>query len=90
MVNLERLMDAFTMIVLACVSGEPQCIVTRVNETGFTSAEACEARIDEIAHAMTKEFGQKAGFKGRAVTYDVSCLNRQQLARTLGIVEADT
>ena len=81
-------MDAFTMIVLACVSGEPHCTTTRVNEPDFTSVAACEARIDEVTRAMTKTFGQRTEFKGREVTYDVSCMNREQLLHKLGVAEA--
>jgi hypothetical protein len=82
-------MDAFTMIILACVAGEPKCTSTRVAEVQFTSAEACEARIDAIATAMTRELGQRPEFKGRAVTYDVSCMDRKQLLQTFGIADLD-
>jgi hypothetical protein len=82
-------MDAFTMVVLACVSGEPHCTTTRVNEPDFTSVAACEARIDEVTRSMTKAFAQRGDFKGRAVTYDVSCMDRQQLLHKLGVAEAN-
>ena len=39
---------------------------------------------------MTLEFGKRPGFKGREVTYDVSCMNRTQLAQKLGIVTSET
>lgn len=81
-------MDAFTMIVLACVSGEPSCTTTRVNEPAFTSVAACEARIDDVTRSMTRSLAQRTDFKGRHVTYDVSCMNREQLLHKLGVAEA--
>ncbi|TCR70377.1 hypothetical protein EV560_101784 [Bosea sp. BK604] len=81
-------MDAFTMVVLACVSGQPTCTTTRVNETSFTTFEACEERIDDVTRKMTKQLGQQLELKGREVTYDVSCMNRQQLREKFGIVDA--
>lgn len=83
-------MDAFTMVIVACVSGEPNCITSRINETHFTTAQACEARIEDVTRGMTLDFGKKPGFKGREVTYDVSCMNRTQLAQKLGVVTSDT
>lgn len=80
-------MDAFTMIILACVSGEPNCTTARVADAQFTSIEACEARVDAITASMTKELGQKLELKGRAVTYDVSCMSRQQLQDNFGIAD---
>lgn len=82
-------MDAFTMVILACVAGEPKCTSARVADVGFTSIEACEARIDGITDTMTREFGRKPEFKGRAVTYDVSCMSRKELLQTLGIADLD-
>jgi hypothetical protein len=81
-------MDAFTMIVLACVAGEPKCLTSRVNEPGFTSAAACEARIDDVTRDMTKVLAQRPDLKGRQVTYDVSCMSREQLQAKLGVTEA--
>lgn len=81
-------MDAFTMVVLACISGQPTCTTARISENSFTTAEACEARIDAITRGMTKEFAQRTELKGREVTYDVSCMSRQQLRDKLGIVDA--
>lgn len=78
-------MDAFTMIILACVAGEPTCTSARVSDTQFTSIEACEARIDAIATEMTRKLGQRPELKGRAVTYDVSCMDRTQLLQRFGI-----
>lgn len=83
-------MDAFTMVIVACISGEPTCTSAQVSEQAFTTVEACEARIDDVTRSMTKEFGQRADFKGRAVTYDVSCMDRVQLRQKLGIVQSDT
>ena len=83
-------MDAFTMVILACVAGEPTCSSAHVSETGYTSAEACEARIDEVTREMTKTLGKRPELKGRAVTYDVSCMNRAQLAQKFGITQSDT
>lgn len=82
-------MDAFTMVIVACISGEPHCSTSRVNEAEFTTAQACEARIDGVTRGMTLDLG-KQGFRGREVTYDVSCLNRTQLAQKLGVVSSDT
>lgn len=78
------------MVIMACVAGEPNCTSARVSEMNFTSAEACEARIDEVLGSMTKEFGKRAEFKGRQVSYDVSCMNREQLRQKLGVVQSDT
>lgn len=78
-------MDAFTMIILACVAGEPTCTSARVSDTQFTSIEACEARIDAIATEMTRKLGQRPELKGRAVTYDVSFMDRTQLLQRFGI-----
>ncbi|WP_420103049.1 hypothetical protein [Bosea sp. (in: a-proteobacteria)] len=82
-------MDAFTMVIVACISGEPHCTTSRVNEAAFITAQACEARIDAITRDMTLELG-KRGFKGREVTYDVSCMDRVQLAQKLGVTTSDT
>lgn len=83
-------MDAFTMVIVACVAGEPNCTAAHVSELAFTTVEACEARIDDITAAMTKEFGKREGFKGRQVSYDVSCMDRGQLKQKFGIAQADT
>ncbi len=82
-------MDAFTMVILACVAGEPKCTSARVADVRFTSIEACEARIDGITDTMTREFGRKPEFKGREVTYDVSCMSRKELLQTFGIADLD-
>ena len=82
-------MDAFTMIILACVAGEPTCTFARVSETQCTSIEACEARIDAIATEMTRKLGQRPELKGRAVTYDVSCMDRTQLLHSFGIADRE-
>jgi hypothetical protein len=81
-------MDAFTMVVLACISGQPSCTTTRISENSFTTFEACEARIDDVTRKMTKELGQRLELKGREVTYDVSCMSRQQLRDKFGIFDA--
>lgn len=83
-------MDAFTMVVMACVAGEAHCATSRVSEMNFTTAQACEARIDDITRSMTREFGKRPDFKGRQVTYDVSCMDRAQLAAKFGIASSDT
>jgi hypothetical protein len=83
-------MDAFTMVIVACVAGEPTCTASHISETGFVTAQACEARIDDVTRAMTKEFGRREGFKGRQVSYDVACMDRGQLQRKLGIAQSDT
>ena len=81
-------MDAFTMVVLTCISGQASCTTTRINESSFTTIEACEARVDDVTLNMTREFRQRAELKGRQVTYDVSCLNRAQLRDKFGIMDA--
>ncbi|CAM5190551.1 hypothetical protein ARD30_14650 [Bosea thiooxidans] len=83
-------MDAFTMVIMACVAGEAHCATNRVSEMDFTSVQACEARIDDITRSMTREFGKRPEFKGRQVTYDVSCMDRAQLAQKFGITSSDT
>lgn len=83
-------MDVFTMVIMACVSGEPHCTTSRISEMGFTTAQACETRIDAVTHTMTKEFARRPEFKGRQVTYDVSCMDRAQLAQKFGITSSDT
>ncbi len=65
-------------------------MTARISEMGFVSAEACEARIDDITHRMTREFGQRPELKGRQVTYDVSCLDARQLNALLGGTSSDT
>lgn len=82
-------MDMFTMVILACVAGEPTCTAVRLSQMDFTNADACEARIDAVTAAMTRDFAQRPGFRGRQVTYDVSCMNREQLKRKLGVSVAD-
>lgn len=81
-------MDAFTMVVLACISGQPTCTTTRISETSFVTVEACEARIEDITRKMTKDYAVRADLKGREVTYDVSCMSRQQLRDQFGIADA--
>lgn len=83
-------MDVFTMVIVACVVGEPNCLSTHLSEMSFTSAEACEARVDGVVGSMTKEFGKRPELKGRQVSYDVSCMNRVQLAQKFGIRQSDT
>lgn len=83
-------MEAFTMIIVACISGEPTCTSARVNDANFTSVAACEAQIDNVASDFTRRFGERPELKGREVTYDVSCMNREQLWAKLGIAERET
>ena len=83
-------MDVFTMVIMACVSGEPHCTTSRISEMDFTTAQACEAKIDDVTGAMTRDFGKRPDFKGRQVTYDVSCMSRTQLAQKFGITSSDT
>ena len=83
-------MDAFTMVIMACVAGETHCTTARISEMDFTSVAVCEARIDDITRSMTKEFAKRPEFKGRQVTYDVSCMDRAQLAQKFGISSSDT
>jgi len=83
-------MDVFTMVIVACIAGEPTCLSTHISEMSFKSAEACEARVDDIVGAMTKDFSKRPELKGRQVSYDVSCMNRLQLAQKYGIKQSDT
>ena len=83
-------MDVFTMVIVACIAGEPACLSTHISEMTFVSNEACEARIDDIVGAMTKDFAKRPELKGRQVSYDVSCMNRVQLAQKFGITQSDT
>ena len=83
-------MDVFTMVIVACVAGEPACLSAHVSEMSFVSNEACEARIDDIVGAMTKDFAKRPELTGRQVSYDVSCMNRVQLAQKFGITQSDT
>ncbi|WID99263.1 hypothetical protein QO058_14065 [Bosea vestrisii] len=78
------------MVIVACVVGEPTCLSTHISEMSFVSNEACEARIDDIVGAMTKDFAKRLELKGRQVSYDVSCMNRVQLAQKFGITQSDT
>ena len=55
----------------------------------FTTTEACEARIDDVTRNMTREFAQRADFKGRQVTYDVSCVSREQLRAMFGVTDVE-
>lgn len=82
-------MEIFTMVILACVAGEPTCSHARVSEPSFTTLDACKSRMDAIASAMTKRFGERPELKGRQVVYDVSCLDRAQLRDMLGTDSAD-
>ncbi len=83
-------MDAFTMVIVACVAGQPSCTSAHISENGFTSVQACEARIDDVTLSMTRDFGHRPEFKGRAVTYDVSCMSRVQLWQKFGVAQSDT
>jgi hypothetical protein len=83
-------MDAFTMLIMACVSGEPTCTASRISDMGFTTLESCESRIDDITKSMTRQFATRAELKGKQVTYDVSCLDKTQLWQKLGIAQSDT
>lgn len=83
-------MDAFTMVIVACVAGQTTCTSAHVSEQGFVTAQACEARMDDITRMMTREFGKREEFKGREVTYDVTCMDRVQLKQKFGIAQSDT
>ncbi len=83
-------MDAFTMVVVACVAGEAFCKSAHISRMEFTTAAICEAQIDAVTESMTKDFSKQGGFKGRAVTYDVSCMDRTQLLQKFGVTQSDT
>lgn len=78
------------MVIVACIAGEPTCLSKHMSEMSFISNEACEARIDDIVGAMTKDFAKRLELKGRQVSYDVSCLSRVQLSQKFGITQSDT
>lgn len=82
-------MDAFTLVVMACVAGEPACQSSFVSETSFATVEACEAGTDAVLARMTKAFALRPELKGRSVAYEVSCLDRAQLQRIFGIAQSD-
>lgn len=82
-------MDIFTMVIMACVAGEPTCHHARISKAEYVSVAACEAHIDETIDAMAKELGRDARRKGKAVAFDVSCMDRQQLHAKLGVVQTD-
>jgi hypothetical protein len=81
-------MDAFTMVILACVSGDASCTTARINEIAFTTIQACESRIDDVTRNMTRELAKRPDLKGREVTYDVSCMNREQMRAQFGVMDA--
>jgi hypothetical protein len=83
-------MEAFTMVIVACISGEPACTSARFHHDSFVSVAACEGRIDDVASDFTKRFGERPELRGREVTYDISCMNREQLWAKLGISEKET
>jgi hypothetical protein len=76
------------MVVLACVSGQATCTTTKINESSFTTVEACEARIDNVTLDMTRDLARRTELKGRQVAYDVSCMSRQQLREKFGTTDA--
>lgn len=78
------------MVVVACVSGETLCQSAHVSRMEFTTAAICEAQIDDVTTSMTKDFSKRQEFKGRAVTYDVSCMDRAQLLQKFGVTQSDT
>ena len=77
-------MDAFTLMILACVSGEPACQTSYVREPSFSTAEDCERAVDETVTRMTKEFGRNPDLRGKAVEYETTCLSRSQMERVVG------
>ena len=88
MIEEDRL-DIFTMVVTACISGQPACVPARFSEPGFTSEEACYARMPDITKGMTRQFAEDPALKGKQVTYDVSCMNQRQLQMKLGTIQLD-
>lgn len=82
-------MDAFTMVVVACVAGEPTCYQARISELNYTTELACEAAVDDVVDKMTKELALDPSRKGKQVTFDVSCLDRRQLRVKLGVTQMD-
>lgn len=83
-------MDAFTLVILACVAGEPACQSSFHSEPSFVTEEACQIGTDAILSRMTREFGRREDLKGKSVEYEVSCMDRAQLHRIFGIAQSDT
>ena len=78
------------MVVTACIAGQSTCVPARYSEATFTSEEACYERMPEITRAMTKQFAANhPEFKGKQVTYDVSCMSQEQLRFKFGTVQLD-
>lgn len=68
----------YTMVIAACISGQNNC-QGELRKPGFASLAACEAQIDATASAITKRLAADPDLKGKQVTYDVMCLDRQQM-----------
>ena len=82
-------MDIFTMVITACIAGESICTPARFSDPSFTSEDACYAHMSEYTHKLTKQFAGNPDYKGKQVTYDVSCMNQDQLRAKLGTVQVD-
>lgn len=82
-------MDAYTMVIVACIAGEAGCRQERISQMDFVTEEACESQINSVVSRMTKTFALEPDLKGKTVEYDVSCMNRQQLRVKLGISQFD-
>jgi hypothetical protein len=82
-------MEVYTMVIVACISGEPSCAQARISETSFVTEAACEAAIRSVTSSMTKGFGADPHLKGKQVAYDVTCMNREQLRAKLGVTQVD-
>jgi hypothetical protein len=76
-------MDAFTMVIVACIAGEPQCISAQFSDNSFTTFEACDSRINEVASSMTKDFAKRHELKGKQVTYEVTCSRQSKFAKAV-------
>lgn len=80
--------DIFTMVIMACITGGP-CSYARISEMGFSTEQACIARIEPIIGAMTKEFASHSDYSGKAVAYEVACMTRPQMRQLLGVTQSD-
>jgi hypothetical protein len=85
----EESLDIFTMVVTACIAGQTNCTPARYSDPSFTSEEACYAHMSDITKSMTKKFAENPELKGKQVTYDVSCMNQEQLRLKLGTIQLD-
>lgn len=76
-------MELFTMVITMCI-GSGACTTTNVSRPDFTSAAVCEQHISSVTHSRTKQLAQKPEFKGKTVTYDVTCFSHSEFVAAFG------